>query len=92
MEFESSKFGKCMFADMTQKRLEDFHRAMKGKENEPLSVWRGDSVRTAIKLGMMTEPVWKVEDVDNAKPSFVIWLSECLAKHLAEALDLDPLS
>lgn len=41
MEFEHKKFGKCELVDVNQKELEDFMREMKGKENEPLSVWRG---------------------------------------------------
>lgn len=92
MEFEHEKFGKCVLTEITQKMLEDFHLAMKGKETQPLSVWRGDSVRAAAKLGIMTEPNWTPEDVDNAKPAHVVWLADCIAKLVSEAMNLDPLS
>jgi len=92
MEFTHKKFGKCVLVELTQKQLEDFHKAMKGKEIEVLSVWRGDSVRNAATLGIMTEPVWTPEDVDNASPGHVNWLSECIAKVFSEAMNIDPLS
>jgi hypothetical protein len=92
MEFTHERFGKCELAELTQKQLEDFHRAMKGKENEVLSVWRGDSVRVAAKQGLLIEPKLTPEDIDNAKPSLVTWLSECIAKLLSEAMRIDPLS
>lgn len=92
MEFKHKRFGKCELKELTQKNLEDFHRDMKGKQNEPLSVWRGDSVRVMAKIGVLIEPAWKAEDVDNAKPAQVIWLSDCIAKLMTEALNLDPLS
>jgi len=92
MEFEHEKFGKCVLTEITQKTLEDFHRDMKGKETQPLSVWRGDSVRAAVKQGFMTEPKWTLEDVDNAKPAHIVWLADCIAKLMSEAMNLDPLS
>lgn len=92
MEFEHEKYGKCVLTELTQKMLEDFHRDMKGKEKEVLSVWRGDSVRVTAKQGILTEPKWTAKDVDNAKPGHVTWLSECIGKLIAEAMNLDPLS
>ena len=92
MEFEHPKFGKCVVKDLTQRMLEDFHRDMKEDLNAPLSVWRGDSVRSAAKHGIIIEPKWGVEDVDNAKPAYVVWLADCVAKVIAEAMNLDPLS
>lgn len=92
MEFTHEKHGKCVLVDLTQKRMEDFHREMKGKEQEVLSVFRGDSVRIAIKLGILTEPAMTVEDVDEAKPAYVIWLADCISKLFAEAMNIDPLS
>jgi hypothetical protein len=92
MEFEHPKFGKCVLTEISQKILEDFHRDMQGKEKMPLSVWRGDSVRAAVKQGFMTEPKWTLEDVDNAKPGQIIWLADCIAKMFSEALAIDPLS
>ena len=92
MEFEHEKFGKCVVLDLTQKMLEDFHRDMRQDLEVPLSVWRGDSVRSAVKHGIMTEPKWTAEDVDNAKPAHIVWLAECIAKVIAEAMNLDPLS
>lgn len=92
MEFTHEKLGKCECVDLTQKQLEDFHRAMKGKEQEVLSVWRGDSVRVAAKLGILIEPKLTPEDIDNAKPALISWLSECIAKLFAEAMNIDPLS
>ena len=56
MEFEHPKFGKCVVKDLTQRMLEDFHLDMKGKQDMPLSVWRGDSVRSFVKHEYMTEP------------------------------------
>ncbi len=92
MEFEHKKFGKCVLLEINQKMLEDFHREMIGKETQPLSVWRGDSVRAAVKCGFMVEPKWTLEDVDNAKPAHIVWLSDCIAKLISEAMNLDPLS
>ncbi len=91
MEFEHPKFGKCVILEFNQKMLEDFHRDMKTLDNEPLSVWRGMTVRSAIKRGLLVEPAWKVEDVDTAKPSQIIWLSDCITKVIAEAMSADPL-
>lgn len=92
MEFEHKKFGKCVLKELTQKMLEDFHRDMKGKENMPLSVWRGDSVRAAVKQEFLLQPKWTLEDVDNAKPGMIIWLADCIAELFKEALEIDPLS
>ena len=92
MEFEHEKFGKCVQLEINQKMLEDFHRDMKGKDVLPLSVWRGDSVRAAVKQGIMTEPKWTLDDVDNAKPAHIVWLADCIAKLFSEAMNLDPLS
>lgn len=90
MEKTHEKLGKCVIAEFTQKQLEDFSREMKGKDNEPLSVWRGDSVRAATKLGIITEP--KSLDVDKAKPALIVWLSDCVAEAIREAMEIDPLS
>lgn len=92
MEFEHKKFGKCVIKDLTQKMLEEFHTDMKGIELEALSVWRGNSVRSAAKRGILIEPVMSEEDVDNAKPALIVWLSDCIFKTIAEAMNLDPLS
>jgi hypothetical protein len=92
MDFEHKKFGKCVLKEINQRMLEDFHTDMKGKENQPLSVWRGDSVRAAVKQGFLLEPAWTLDDVDNAKPGHIIWLADCIAQLFAEALDVDPLS
>jgi hypothetical protein len=92
MEFEHEKFGKCVLKEITQKMLEDFHLDMKGKETQPLSVWRGDSVRAAVKQEFLLEPKWTLEDVDNAKPAHIVWLADCIAKLISEAMNLDPLS
>jgi len=51
MDFEHEKFGKCVILEITQKMLEDFHRDMKGMNEQPLSVWRGESVRSAVRHG-----------------------------------------
>lgn len=92
MEFEHKRFGKCVVKDLTQKTLEDFSREMQGKETQSLSVWRGDSVRAAAKLGLLIEPAWSPEDVDNANPGHIVWLAECVNSVISEALTLDPLS
>lgn len=92
MKFEHETLGKCVFGELTQKQLEDFHRAMQGKEKEVLSVWRGDSVRVAAKMGLLIEPKLTPDDIDNAKPAYINWLSECIAKLFAEAMKIDPLS
>jgi hypothetical protein len=92
MEFTHERFGKCVFTDLTQKQMEEYSKAMKGKGEMPLQVWRGDSVRAVAKLGLMTEPEWKPEDIDNAKPGHIYWISECIAEWIAEALNIDPLS
>lgn len=92
MDFEHPKFGKCVVSELTQKQLEDFQIDVKGLLNEPLSVWRGMTVRSAIKHGFLVEPAWKVEDVDTAKPSQIIWISNCITKVIAEVTRVDPLS
>lgn len=92
MEFEHKKFGQCVVKDLNQKELEDFSRDMKQGLNVPLSVWRGDSVRSAVKHGILIEPALSLDDVDNAKPGLIIWLADCVAKVIAEATDIDPLS
>lgn len=92
MEFEHEKFGKCVLAELTQKQLEDFHEAMKGKGELSLTKWRGESVRAFAKLGLLVEPKWKSEDVDGASPGHVYWLSECITQLQSEALNIDPLS
>jgi len=92
MEFVHEKFGKCVVSELTQKQLEDFQIDVKGLLNEPLSVWRGMTVRSAIKRGFLVEPAWKVEDVDTAKPSQIIWISNCITKVIAEVTRVDPLS
>jgi rRNA processing protein Krr1/Pno1 len=92
MDFEHPKFGKCVVSELTQKQLEDFQIDVKGLFNEPLSVWRGMTVRSAIKRGFLVEPAWKVEDVDTAKPSQIIWISNCITKVVAEVTRVDPLS
>ena len=92
MEFEHKRFGKCVVSDITQKQLEDFYRDMKGLDSEPLTIWRGACVRSAVGCGFLVNPVYKVEDVDGMKPGLVVWLADCIAKTIAEALTLDPLS
>lgn len=92
MEFTSEKFGKCVIAEITQKQLEAFHTDMKGIELEALSVWRGNSVRSAAKRGILMEPVMSEEDVDNAKPALIVWLADCIFNVIAEAMNIDPLS
>ena len=92
MEFEHKKFGKCVLKDLTQKMLEDYHLDMKGKQDMPLSVWRGDSVRSFVEHGYMVEPAWTSEEVDNAKPAHIVWLADCVFKVIAEATSIDPLS
>ena len=92
MEFEHKRFGACEVRDITQKMLEDFYRDMKGLDSEPLTIWRGASVRSAVKHGILVKPVYNVEDIDGLKPGNVIWLADCITKTIAEALALDPLS
>lgn len=92
MEFTHSKFGKCELVELTQKQMENYNTDMMGKSDLALAVYRGDQVRSAIKHGFLIEPVWVVEDVDNAKPGHIIWLSDCITKVLVEALNIDPLS
>jgi len=92
MEFEHKRFGKCVVSDITQKQLEDFYRDMKGLDSEPLTIWRGASVRSAAKHGILLQPVYSAEDVDGLKPGLVVWLADCITKSIAEALTLDPLS
>ena len=92
MEFEHKKFGKCVVKDLNQKELEDFSNDMTNKEKVPLTVWRGDSVRAAVKHGILVEPALSLDDVDNAKPGLIVWLADCVNKVIAEALSVDPLS
>ena len=93
MEFEHEKFGKCVIQEITQKMLEDFQRDIHEIPFRPVSIWRGECIRSAVKHGIMTEPKWTVEDVDNAKPAYIIWLADtCVAKVIAEATTIDPLS
>lgn len=91
MEFTHDKFGKCVLTEITQKQLEDFTTAMRGKESELLTVYHGEAVRNAAKFGIMIEPVMTAEDVDNSSPGLVRWLSNCIAKVITEAINPDPL-
>jgi len=92
MEFVHEKFGKCVVKDLTQKMLEDFHRDMRQDLEVPLTVWRGDSVRSAVKHGILIEPELDADGVDNANPGYIVWLADCINKAVAEAMSIDPLS
>ena len=92
MEFTHEKYGKCVLAEITQKQLEDFTSAMKGKESEVLTVWHGEAVRNASKFEIMEEPKMSATDIDNASPGLVRWLSNCIAQLISEAINPDPLS
>ena len=92
MEKIHEKFGKCVIAEITQKQLEDFSREVKGKDNEPMPIWRGDSVRAATKIGMLLEPKMTGQEIDNAKPALILWLANCIGDAIQEAMKIDPLS
>lgn len=92
MDFQSKKFGKCVLADLTQIKAEAYAREMQGKGDVPLTVWRGDSVRVVAKLELLLEPELTPDAIDNASPGLIFWLSECVNKWMAEALEIDPLS
>jgi hypothetical protein len=95
MEFTHDKFGKCTLVDLTQGQMEKLHteiRALNEVDNVSMTVYRGNMVRACAKLDLMTEPDWKLDDVDNANPGHVYWLSECITEWQSEALSLDPLS
>lgn len=92
MEFEHNKFGKCVLAEITQKQLEDFSEASRGESNQLMTVWRGNCVRAASEIGFLVEPKITKEDVDNANPGLIRWISDCIAQMIAEASDIDPLS
>lgn len=95
MKFEHKKHGECVLVELTQGQLEKFHvemRELNGKDNVPTTVWRGNSVRACAKLGLMTDPVMKAGDVDDASPALIRWLSDCIGEWQAEAMNIDPLS
>lgn len=92
MEFEHSKFGKCVLSEITQKQLEDFSKASRGEPDQLMTVWRGNCVRAASEIGFLVEPKITKEDVDNANPGLIRWLADCIAQMIAEANDIDPLS
>ena len=89
MEFEHKRFGKCVVSDITQKQLEDFYRALKGSEHEPMPVWRGVSVRHAAKLGILVEPKLEFDQVDGMKQNLIIRLAERIAKGVTEETEID---
>jgi hypothetical protein len=92
-EYTHDRFGKCELAEITQKQLADYSKAMHGKENMTLIEWRGESVKAAIKGGFFIEPVLSEKDVDEANPGYIRWLSDkCIAEMIKEATDIDPLS
>lgn len=92
MEFEHKKFGKCVLSEISQKMLEDFTRGMPGNEKESLTIWRGESVRNAVKSGLLVEPTMSVDSINNAAPGLIRWLADCINNAIAEAIDIDPLS
>jgi len=92
MEFENERFGKCVTAEITQKQLEDYLKDMQGKGELPLTAFRGDAVRNAIKHKLIVEPEMKVGDVDQSKPGLICWLEECISGAIKEATNIDPLS
>ena len=91
MKFEHEKFGKCVLSEITQKQLEDFSEATDAPAGEKLVVWRGKSVRAASDLGFLIEPKMTSDIVDNSNPGYIRWLSDCIAKMIAEATNIDPL-
>jgi hypothetical protein len=40
----------------------------------------------------MVEPKWTLDDVDNAKPAHIVWLADCIAKLISEAMNIEPLA
>jgi len=92
MIFENKKFGKCELKDLTQKQFEEYSKLMLDYNKETLTVYRGQMLRTFAKLELLVEPDWKAEDVDNAHPGHVKFVADCIEKHLAEILNIDPLS
>lgn len=92
MEFEHAKFGKCVTADFTQGQFEVFSEAVPDTAGLKMTVFRGATIRAAVKSGILLEPKLTVEQVAEIKPNLAIWLAECLGKAIAEATDIDPLS
>lgn len=92
-EYTHKKFGKCKLIEITQKQFVDYSNSMLGKENMTLVEWRGESVKMAIKTGFFIEPILTDEDIDEASPGYIRWLSdECITEMIKEANDIDPLS
>ena len=93
MEFTHERFGKCVLVDISQKLFEDYSQELLDKGDVTVIQYRGLSVKAAIKLGILIEPEMTPEDVDNASPGLIRWLSDiCIAKHIQEANSVDPLS
>lgn len=93
MEFTHERFGKCVIAEITQKQLADYSKEMQALGNETMIVFRGESVKAAVKHGLLLEPKLTASEVDNANPGLVRWLSDmCISKAITEATNIDPLS
>lgn len=92
-EYTHDRFGKCELVEITQKQTVQYAKLMDDIKNISMFEYRGRSVKAAIKLGLLIDPVLTEDDVDNASPGYVRWLSdECIAKMINEANSIDPLS
>jgi len=91
-EYTHDRFGKCVLSEITQKQMEEYADKTRTKPDQLMVVWRGDCVRVASDMGILQEPKLSQDDIDNEKPGKIRWISECLAKMISEANDIDPLS
>jgi hypothetical protein len=92
-EYTHDRFGKCELAEITQKQSVEYAKLMNKNPDMSMFEYRGESVKAAIKLGLLIDPVLTEDDVDNANPGYIRWLSDkCIADMIAEANSIDPLS
>jgi hypothetical protein len=92
MEFNHEIYGVCKTADIVQRQIEEFQRAIQKLDGEPMAVWKSTTVKAGAKSGILVEPVLNDDQVDNSKYLFVEWLADCVIKAVNEAMGIDPLS
>ena len=85
MDFEHKKLGKLMVKELTQRDVENFGKEYRALDRKSQVDVNGATVRAAIKAGLITEPEWTVEMVDQMKPYLVAWYAQCIDKAYLEA-------
>lgn len=89
-EFNHKTFGRLVIKDLTQRDMENYIAAMKGKDELTIAEYEGQAVRVSAKLGLIIEPKFADDSVDALPRKKVKWIADKLAAVIAEANRLDP--